>query len=196
MDKNSHIPSFIPQKPDRSSRPIEAAVGLATVAGFIFLAIALVFFAGTYGYRYYLTLGINRSCDSERGCGLRESLAREKAQLDIERVSRLAAVDAKMKAAREVINNHTNTRPLFDFLEAHTLHNIRFTAFEFDQAEGIKLSGLAQSYEDIGVQWQVFKNSPVVTGTTFSKFGSDEDKRISFDLNLGIHNDFLKYRNN
>ncbi len=195
MDYKEKTSSFIPKKSFAiTNRQMESSIGLVSVVSFVILGVALVFFAGAYGYRYYLMDQINRPCGSEQSCGLRESLAREKAELNFDKISRFASLDAKMKAARGVIGEHIDLIPLFNFLELSTLHNVRFTSLEFTRGKGLKLSGQARNYEDIAIQHRVFKSGGLVTGSSFSNFKVDEDQNIGFDLNMSIDESILKYK--
>ncbi len=189
--------SFVPRKNLVQNRPLPISMGLVTLIGFVVLGTALVVFASVFGYRWFLIQSINRPCDAsgDQGCGLVESLERERRDLDIDKVTRLANLDAKMKAAQGIVNGHISLIPLLALLEENTLHTIRFTGLEFSQSGSIKLKGIAKQYEDIAVQMRVLRDTGKVIAASFSNF-SVKDSDIAFDLELAINQELLKYQAN
>lgn len=197
MDNQSKT-SFIPKRSfGASNQPLESSIGLMTLVSFIVLASSLIIFAGAFGYQYYLVNDINRPCAAaggDQGCGLRESLAREKRELDVTKVSRLANLDAKMKTAQNIVKNHTSVVPLLDLLENQTLHSIQFTSLNLSPEGEVSLAGVTRSYEDIAVQLKVLQSVADVQNASFSGFGTDEFGNVRFNLSLGINQNLFKYK--
>ena len=191
--------SFVPKKTLVQNPPAGSSIGLAAIVGFIILGVSLVLFAGVFAYNWFLADSINRPCNvdnGDQGCGLKESLAREERELDVDKVTRFANLDAKTKAAQGIVNNHISLLPLMAFLEDYTLHTIRFTDFEFSKDNEVKLSGQAKQYEDIAVQMKTFRNSGKVTSASFSNFNTEEDGNITFDLELSVDTSLFDYKIN
>lgn len=190
--------SFIPQGSfsQRQSR-MDSSIGLVNLIAFIILGAVLLFSAGAFIYQYWLLNSLNRPCDSAGGCGLVEEFNREMQELDVSAVTRLVNLDSKMRSARSVINNHVTLVPLLAVLEEYTLHNVRFSSFEFNREGGdLKLAGVARSYEDMALQSRVFRSAPQVRQVSFSGFGSDDLGNIRFNVVLGIDESVLKYQAN
>ena len=197
MDNQSKT-SFIPKRSFAAgNQPLESSIGLMTLISFIVLASSLIIFAGAFGYQYYLANEINRPCNADggdQGCGLRESLAREKRELDVTKVSRLANLDAKMKTAQSIVNNHTSVVPLLDMLESQTLHTIQFTSLNLNSDNEVSLSGITKSYEDIAVQLKAFQSLDDIKSASFSGFSTDEFGNVRFNLSLSINQNLFKYK--
>ena len=188
--------SFIPRSTFTSARPVDNSIGLVNLVSFIILGVSLLLFALVFGYRFLLIDSLNRPCDSDAECGLRESFTRELKGLDIAKVTRLVNVDTKLKTARGVVEGHISLLPLMVFLENYTLHSVRFTDFKFDEGNALTLSGFAKNYEDIAIQSKAFRQSEDVKSVVFSDFGKNEEGNIKFSVDLVINEAMLKYKNN
>jgi nitrate reductase NapE component len=190
--------SFIPKQNftnNANSAASRASLGLLMLIAMVIFGLSLVAFAGAYGYQYILSDSINRPCQagSDQGCGLRESLEHDKRELQVDRIVRFARLDAKMKAASGIINNHATLLPLFDKIQELTLQTIRYTKFDFSD-KGITLEGVALGYEDIAVQLKAFKSSDLVNNAVFSGLGLDPKGNITFKLALTVNKDLTSYQ--
>lgn len=190
--------SFIPKQnftKNANAAAAQASLGLFMLIGVVIFGLSLVAFAGAYGYQYILSDSINRPCQagSDQGCGLRESLEHDKRELQVDRIVRFARLDAKMKAASGIINNHATLLPLFDKIQELTLQTIRYTKFDFSD-KGISLEGVALGYEDIAVQLKAFKSSNLVSNAVFSGLGLDPKGNVTFKLALTVNRDLTSYR--
>ena len=189
--------SFIPKQNMAASAArvsSQATLGLFMVVGMVIMALSLLVFAAAYGYQYILADSINRPCvpGNDQGCGLRASLERDKRELQVERIVRFSRLDAKMKTAASIINNHTTMMPLLDTLEELTLQTIRYTKLDFTD-KGINIEGVALGYEDVAVQLKSFKESGKIKSAVFSGLGLDQRGNVTFKLALVVDPKLLSY---
>lgn len=199
--------SFIPKQtinPNLRSR--REPLGLAMMVAALIFVIALAYFVGLFGYRYYVYNQINRPCpagsEGIQSCGLRESLEREKRDFQYESLARLKRLDTKLKNGSAILANHQTLRPLFEKLSSVTAHNVQFKSFRFNK-NVVEVGGIASSYEDIAYQSKIFAAEVAKTGEerkitsfSFSNFNLDNNGNVSFRLTLTVEPSLLSFIKN
>lgn len=195
--QTSFIPkqeSFVKQLPKKG-----APMGLFVIVSAIILAISLVFFAGAYAYKTILYNEINAGCGQansagDQKCGLLSSVQIERQNLNPERLMAYRRLDAKMKIAKDIIEKHNTFIPFFNVLATSTLKTIRYTKFDYNDKNGINLTGIASSYEDIAVQSKVFNQIKQIKSFMFSDLDLNDKGYISFKLVLTLDPSIISYK--
>lgn len=204
---NKLTTSFIPKQTiSPNLRERREPLGLVMLVTVIIFAVALIYFAGVFGYRFYVYNQINRSCptggEGTQSCGLRESLEREKKDFQYESLARLKRLDTKLKNGSTVLANHQTLRPLFEQLSKVTAHKVQFNNFKFGK-NVVEVSGIASSYEDIAYQSKIFTSEVAKTGEerkitafSFSDFDLDSKGNVVFNLTLTVDPSLLSFVKN
>lgn len=202
---DSKIPtSFIPKDTIRTDlRARREPVGILSILALIILAGSLVYLAGVYVYRLTVNNEINSPCtstgDGSGSCGLRASLDIQTRDFERAKLENLKRLDTKLKNGASVLNNHIAMRPLFNLLGTITGQNIQYKKFEFND-KGLKIGGIAKSYEDIAFQQKVFTTDPsaikLIRNFSFSDFSLDQKDQVSFNLTLVVDPSLLSYSQN
>ncbi|MEI6494469.1 MAG: hypothetical protein WCO03_00205 [bacterium] len=195
--QTSFIPkqeSFVKQSPKQV-----APMGLFVIVSSIILAISLVFFAGAYAYKTIIYNEINSACgqansSGDQKCGLLSSVQIERQNLNPDRLMAYRRLDAKMKIAKDIIEKHNTFIPFFNVLATSTLKTVRYTKFEYNDKNGINLSGIASSYEDIAVQSKVFNQIKQIKSFMFSDLDLNDKGYVNFKLVLTLDPSIVSYK--
>lgn len=185
--------SFIPQAPVVAP----AARGRRSGGGFDFLIlIALVLFVASatlaVGVFLYVQF-LERSNVSKQ-----EQLDRAQAAFEPALIEELGRLDARMRAADQVLENHIASTALFELLEQTTLQTVAFSNFEFSAgSDGMRITmeGLAESVNSIALQADLFSKSGMVENPIFADI-SREIGGVHFNVTGDIRPEALDYRTN
>jgi len=113
----------------------------------------------------------------------------------IEEASRL---NARIEAARGLVNNHRALSPLFGILEKKTLESVRFQDFSFNAADGkdatLTMTGQAKSFNAVALQSDVFGSERAFKDPVFSNFALSERGDIVFNFKTSLDSALLRYR--
>ncbi|MDO8183689.1 MAG: hypothetical protein Q7T49_01750 [bacterium] len=190
--------SFIPkqalvQSPVVAQRPIS----LVSTISFVILILSLLLAGGTYGYERLLASEITRPCPDPnqtvtQGCGLKASLDKEKKALDEGLLTEFKRLAAKLNLANVLLDKHVTVLPVFDLLSKLTLETVRYTSLDYNNVT-INISGVAQSYEDIAVQSNVFDRERLIPSFIFSDLNLDNEGNVVFKLVINLDSRLLKY---
>lgn len=174
--------SVMPGAPRKSQRSL-----LGFIASLIF-AISVIAALGSFGYKWYLGYSIEKmKMEFESG----------KAALDPETVGEITRLNNRILAADNLINKHTVLTPLFRYLEASTIRNVRFTNFHFESTkEGLSLilKGEARGYTALALQAEEFKKVDNLNNPTFSDLRLDDRGNVTFSVESMINPNLLSYR--
>ncbi len=120
-----------------------------------------------------------------------------RAALEPETVSDLIELNDRINSTQDLISKHTLLSPLFKFLEASTVKNVRFEGFNFGVAEKglLKLSmrGQARSYSALASQAEIFNQSKILKDITFSDLTLDEKSNVIFSFDAVVDEAALSY---
>lgn len=184
--------SFIPKRPlaeDRAPRQ-------KTVSIFSFLA-TILFLASIAGagamYFYESSLKANVT-------SMQQDLTKAKDAFEETFLQELQVVDARINAAREVLENHITVSPIFTALQQSTLKSVQFTKFVY-AIEGtgpgasvlVKMSGKAQSYNALALQSDELTKNKYVRNPIFSNLTLDTQGNVLFDLSFTVDPKFVLY---
>lgn len=195
--------SFIPKQTISSKlKERREPMSIVTSVSILILILSTAYFAGLFGYRYYVYNQIYRACatDGSTGCGLEESFKLVKTNFQYDNLARLKKLDTKLKLGTIVLNNHQTLKPFFDKLSQVTGQNVQFNKFTFDK-KGIELAGVASSYEDVAFQAKILDDEinskdKKITSFSFSDFDLDAKGNVIFKLNLTVDPSLLSFVKN
>ncbi len=163
----------------------------------IFLVIAIILFlasAVVAGVVYFNKLHLDRSINGENG--LTESLKKAREAFDKEFLETVTRFDKKLKSGSELLGQHSTVNPLFAALNQYTLGTVRFTSFDYSNAEGgpkLSLRGEAQSFQSIALQSSSFVSSRVFRDIVFSDLNVDSKGMIVFSLSMRVDPTLVSY---
>lgn len=185
--------TFIPKGPTASTsvmpgakrKPSRSLLGFVATLIFTLSVLAAL---GAFGYKWYLGYSIEKmKLEFESG----------KAALDPETVGEITRLNNRILATESLLNRHTVLSPLFRYLEASTIRNVRFTDFRYESTnEGIKivLKGEARGYTALALQAEEFKKVDNFQSLSFSDLRLDENGNVTFSLESVVNPVLLSYR--
>jgi hypothetical protein len=92
-----------------------------------------------------------------------------------------------------VLNRHKFGGNIFSFLEANTLPSVYYTSATFSAGENsVAISGVATTIEDLVQQLSILQSAPNVDRAVLSKMGFTQDKKVNFDVVIGLNDSFFK----
>lgn len=198
--------SFIPKESINTGglRQRREPLGIIVLISLLILAVAVLYFAGIFAYRYVVYNEINTPCRDIGGgnkkCGLKESLDLTVRELQLAKLADLKRLDTKLKNGSTVLNKHITLQPFFTFLGQLTGQNIQYKKLQFSKENKFELEGTAKSYEDIAYQQKVFadpeKGQKYISSFAFSDFDLDPKGNVTFKLTLTVDNKLLSYKDN
>ena len=166
-----------------------------SIIGFV-AAIVFVASAGSYAALYYLNNSLSETIATKK-----TEIEKAKEEFDnATEVNEARVFRARADLARELLNTHRVTSPIFTFLSDNTTQSIMYEKFSFKMSpEGpvVELSGEAPSYAVLAYQADVLKskNSEIsnfsISDMSLTKFGT-----IKFSLELAFRPDHLLYTKN
>lgn len=198
--------SFIPKRVLTAEPPPHRrffAADILLTFSAIVLGLCLLFYAGTYFYKYLLYQTIHRPCSEEQTngdqfarCGLLASVEREEKNLNRETILMLQRLDRKFKLVGELGQSHLALLPVFRLLEELTLPTIAYQRFSY-AGTTLKLEGEATKYEDLAVQGDIFlREAKRIRDFVFSDLNLDASGNVVFKLALKIDPSVISYLNN
>jgi hypothetical protein len=93
----------------------------------------------------------------------------------------------KIKQFNFLINDYEYSSNAFGFLENLTHPKVYFSSFSLNIESGeMSLSGMADGFESLNQQLEIFQQEPKITTVTLSNVGFSEDSDISFSFVLKL----------
>jgi len=151
----------------------------------LFFILAIVFFflsifiwGGLTGYEYLI---------KEEKRSLEITLSKKvEENVDKEFIKDLEIFDNKLKAIKDLLDDHTSIAVLLDLIKQDTLTNsVRYSDFSYSANDGmlvVTLSGEAKSFASLSFQKKVLLENPKITDPVFDSFNINEEGFISFNL--------------
>jgi hypothetical protein len=184
-------PSFIPQKTAvaeaAGARHARASVwSIASISLFVFSLLAAL---GVFAYQKGLVRSLTK---------LNADLVAARAAFEPAFIAELAAMDRRLRAARELLAGHRSVSPLFSLLEKETLATVRWNSFAFTEgAEGeakLELQGEAAGFNAVALQSDVFSRQRHFTNPVFADFDVDKSGTVHFRFTTSVSSEFIRYR--
>lgn len=150
--------------------------------------LSVIFSVGIFGYKYFLSYQIEQ---------MGTELESARAALEPETVTELIRLNSRIVSTRSLIQNHRIITPVFDFLEAATPQNVRYTDFNFNMTPkglDLQLRGEAQSYAALAAAAEVYSRSTSnFRNPTFSNLQLDDQGNVVFSLQMEVEPALLSY---
>ncbi len=182
--------SFIPKKTLNKPIYIGHKFSFFLIIGIAAFLISGLISGGAYFYKRALEQSIG---------SMEDSLKKAEDRLDMSFIMEVRDLDAKIKVAENVLNNHKQLSGVFEFLEQSALQNMRFSDFHFSYIESqgvsssknsktktepaptLSLKGIAAGYTDLALQSREFSKSSFVKSVSFSNLILKEKGQVDFD---------------
>lgn len=191
--------SFIPKRPiESSAAPAphrSGTVGLLSLITFVVVIGTGLAFAGVYLYQKQLVA---------QKAKLQQSIGDARDGIGTEFVSDMKRLDARIGGVKELIKNHIVVTPIFEALEASTLHNVQYRDFNYSikadpttktDSLVVNLSGTAKNYATIALQSDAFSTNKLIKNPVFSNLTVDDKSRtINFKLVFSVNLVDLSYQ--
>lgn len=181
--------SFIPKKTLNKPIYIGHKFSFFLIIGIASFIISGLLFGGAYFYKKALEQSIG---------AMEDSLKKAEDRLDMSFILEVRDLDAKIKIAEGILNNHKQLSGVFEFLEQSTLQNVRFSDFRFSYIESpiasssknpkteptptLSLKGTTVGYTDLALQSREFLKSSFVKNVSFSNLILKEKGEVDFDV--------------
>ncbi len=194
MDGSNPKVSFIPkgslvrEESFLERRRPRSAIGF--IAGVVFVLVTGAF-AGLYYFNDKLNQHVAEKTDEIN-----------KAQQEFKNapeVGEARVFRARADLARELLNAHTITSPIFKFLSKNTTENILYDKFSFKKgAEGgvVELSGEALTYASLAYQADVLRDKKEISNFSISNITLTKFGTISFSITMVFAPEYLLYTKN
>lgn len=189
---NQFETSFIPQQPLLKVEGVshrKEVVNFAAVFAIIIFFVAMVVAGGMYFYRAQVN---DRIYQAQR------DLAEAEKYFSIEEINKYQKADIRLRAAKTLVNEHTISSVILDFLEETTAVNVGLTSFGATKdATGyhVSLTGQAPGYK--GVHFQVEKwrtMGPTIRKVEMGTMGLEEDTGIvTFSVTMDIDPSYVEF---
>jgi len=183
--------SFIPKKSviENKVRSNPTTNIFTMVAWFVFIVVAAASI-GVYAYEQYLTNSINTK---------NASLTNILTQFDTASVNHFVELDAKLKAASDIINNHLAFSALLKLIADNTLVPIQFTSlkYSYDTSSyktSLSLSGKAPDFASVALQSDRFAGLSYFKDQSFSGVTLDESGAVLFNFSASVAPSAFKYQ--
>lgn len=185
--------SFIPQAPISAPgaggrRERKGGMDLFLLLSLVLFFASIVLAAGVFLYVQYLTTAVESK---------RTQLQRAKEAFEPALIAELTRLDDRMKAADEVLSNHTSPSDIFALLQQLTLQTVAFSNFSFIAQNhlemGITMQGVAQSVNSIALQADLLAKSGLILNPIFSNINRTIEG-VRFDFTAAVDPAQLRYR--
>ena len=185
--------SFIPKKPivtkSLDSKKYRSFNILTFVATVVFV-VSLAASGGVVAYERFIETSIDQK-------GIELENARQ--AIDPELIEEFRALDKKLRTAEKLFGRHIAMTLFFDFLESSTLQNVQYDNFSYeldpDGVIKIIMKGIAQSFNSLTLQSDIFRDSDIILEPVFSGLILDESGNVQFDVTATVDPSFVLYRN-
>lgn len=186
--------SFIPKKQKSQKKQKRGqASQFAVLASIIVFLVSGAIAGGAFLYQQYLERSINQK---------EASLERAREAFEPQLLHELRRVNTRTKAARTLLQKHIAPSALFSELEERTLRSVRFQKFTYaiENTEGqevikLNMSGEAESFESIALQYQSFEKSAMLQEPMFSNFQLNDKGNVIFEFTVKVNKTKLQYAN-
>lgn len=212
MERDTNI-AFIPKAPLTTGTSSSRPTSILFVSALLVFLIAVGTTGGLFIYKRMLQNDL--AAQEQKIKQLREDYDANAERAEV--VRRAEELGIQVGAIQEILNGHMALTPLFDFLAAHTLKDIQFTSFAFEQdsdtgVSSVTLEAVANSYMGAALQREELKRNTLetflkanpqatsdekaqhpVSSFTISTPALTEEGTVSFTLELTLNPEALRY---
>ncbi|MBI2618255.1 hypothetical protein HYW58_02270 [Candidatus Kaiserbacteria bacterium] len=178
--------SFIPKKTlttaiREGGRTRTSMSGVFSLLALIVMLGAVTLSVGLFLYEQILESSINRKT---------ETLQRAEAAFEPELIRELVRLDARLLAAKRILNQHIAPSAIFSVLEETTLQSVEFKSFSLTRVSSDKISiamkGEADNFNGIALQADMFGRNKVIKEPIFSGLNLNSEGRAVFSVTAFI----------
>lgn len=183
--------SFIPKKPIMaSSKDRGSGMSLFLLLSIIIFTVSVALAVMVFVGQKYLLSEIEKN---------KQDFAKAKDAFDSLTIEKLARLDKRIESSKKILEGHTAVLPVFDYLEANTLKNIRFKSFELSFSEDntveLVMSGQAKSFSAVALQSDVFSEDKNFKNPMVSDLDLTLEGGVIFNFKSNIDPQSLSYKN-
>lgn len=161
---------------------------LGTLAVFVF-TFAVLLSLGVFGYQLYLKSRINK---------MGGDLALARQSLEPETIKKISDLDGRIVSTKNLLDKHVVLSPLFDYLEASTVRNLRFKDVNYESGDkgiNVIMNGEATSYAAIALQSEIFnRDGSPFKDVVFSNLSLDDRGNVSFTMKAAVNPTVISYQ--
>ena len=191
MDKDFQT-SFIPKRAINEGRVSKAQTAnfLTIIALFVLLTVLL-----STGALFFYKESIKKNISN-----MQNELVLAQQKFDSSEIDQYKVLDKRLKAAKEILQNHVAVTPIFQSLEDLTEKSVRYTNFSYSLGTAdqpnilVKMSGVAIGYRSIALQSDLYAKNKNIIDPVFSNLSLDDSGRVTFDLQFLVNPSFLNYK--
>ena len=183
--------SFIPKKPVVESKNHNGPTTniFSMVAWFIFIVI-IAACVGVYFYEQYL----NSAVISKNA-----ALQNITNNFDSSTISHFTSLDAKLKAASQILNNHLAFSALLSLVANNTITSVQFTSLKYQYDDGasktlLSLSGRAPNFTSVALQSDLFNSLAYFNNQDFSGVSLDQTGAVIFNFSGLVNPSAFSYQ--
>ncbi len=187
--------SFIPKKPLLAHEGHTAKSGAS-----LFMAIATFIFilsiAGA-GVTFAAKVVLLKSQEK-----LKIDLAENEKRFNVPLITLLTRANAKIDLANQLTKNHIAVSEIFNIISRLTIDGVKFSSFEFlatDKSYRIKMKGIANSFNSVAFQSDVFGSSQkygtnkVIKNPVLSDLSVDPNGNVLFNFSAELAQPDISY---
>jgi len=186
--------TFIPKKTlDQAPGPVvrrpSAPLGFLPIVAGLFFVAALSVAGGTFVWERTVATRIS---------AMSESLERSEKNFEPSLIVELQRLDARLRVANNLLQNHLAITPLFRVLEDITLKKIQYDEFDYSidgTIAQVSVEGRSQGYNPIAQQSLLFGEHPFISEHVFSDMELNEQGLTAFHLEMILDNKMIRYQN-
>lgn len=173
--------------------PIRKRAPIALKGQQIFFLFSILVFLATCGtwIGVYLYAGrvLNQNSD------LRSQIASFQEDLDPNLLKELISISNKLASARALIQKHTITSSVFEFLEKNTHPKVSYSSIGYSsQARTMDFAATAANFAVLARQISVFESSQFVEKVTFGGLSLNEKGDVGFKLGITFRPELIRIR--
>lgn len=183
--------SFIPKRPIFKEEGLQRhePVPVVSLVGFAVFFAALILTGLAFFFHQKESIAVQN---------LSAQLATEKERFNPQAIEELKSMSARLKFAKQVIDNHVAASPVLDLVEDVTIKSVYYQGLTLAKDEkagyGLKLMGKAPNYGLLYAQLEAFRAEPKIRDAEVRNIQLDEQRgEVTFEALLLLSPEVMKY---
>jgi hypothetical protein len=141
----------------------------------------------------YFWVGNSLKKANDKSDELKRTIDKGNTEEQIALEKRVFSYKYRIDSLKELLDKRFVALNFFDFLEKNTRPEIWLKGIKTDpQKLRAAISGEGESFQTVGQQIAIFKNSESVKNLKINKISIDTSGKINFDIDLSFNNQFFK----
>lgn len=179
----------MPKQPIVSVQRVASNISILYVVGSIVFVVTLGLLAAVFIAERTLTQDI---------AALNVQLIDARNSFELATIAELKQVSARTSIANDILNRHIATSKFLEALEESTFTKVSFSSLAAEttdtQTMNVTLKGIAESYNTLILQKDLFAEVPFLTQSKFSNFSLGDDGSVSFSFTGSIDSKLIDYK--